>query len=295
MQVLIWLWEKEQLLPVLINFGLFKIYATGTLWGLAVLVSGIAASRAAYRKGFHPLWTWDLVAFAFIGGLILGRLGYFITKPGSLEEGPMEILRVWHGGMSLHWGVLGGFTVAFFHSWRHGLSFRHFSDTLAPALALGLAVSRFGCFLNGCCYGLPCPEGYPLAVTFPTEPMYPGLPASHPTDGLPRYPTQLFHFAANFAVYLILMRLQLRPVVPGGVFAGFFIFYSAGRFVVEFYRDDMVHAFWGLTVAQVASIALIAVGLVMWWAFAKWASREEGGINRKNFDRDCKDPIVSDA
>jgi len=137
------------MLPILINLGFFKIYATGALWGLAVLISGITASRAAYRKGYHPLWMWDLVAYAFIGGLITGRIGYFITEPGSLSEGPMEILRVWHGGMSLHWGVLGGFIVAYIHHRRYGISFLHFADVWAPALALGLAVSRFGCLLGG--------------------------------------------------------------------------------------------------------------------------------------------------
>ncbi len=265
------------MLPVLIDLGPLNIYATGTLWGLAVFISGVTASRAAYRKGFHPLWMWDLVAYAFIGGLIFGRVGYFITKPGSLVDGPMEILRVWHGGMSLHWGVLGGFVVAYIHSRRYGISFLHFADVWAPALALGLAISRFGCFFNGCCYGLECPPHAWYAVVFPSAQMYANMPASYPLDNLPRYPTELMHFVANVIAYLILLRLQLKPVLPGRVFAGFFIFYSIGRFIVEFYRADMVHtSLLGLTVAQVASVAMIVVGLIMWWWFGRLAGKNKG-------------------
>ena len=101
-----------------------------------------------------------------------------------------------------------------------------------------------------------------------------GLPTPYPTDGLPRYPAQLYHVVANVIVYLILLRMQLKPVLPGRVFAGFFIFYSIGRFIVEFWRDDMVYAFWGLTIAQVASIFLIIIGIILWWWFGKSASVE---------------------
>jgi phosphatidylglycerol:prolipoprotein diacylglycerol transferase len=137
------------MLPILLDFGSLKIYATGTLWGLATLVAGITASRACWRRGYHPLWMWDLVAYGFIAGLITGRIGFFITMPGAFEEGFLEIFRVWKGGLSLHWGVLGGFTAAYFHSRRYGINFLHFADIWVPAVALGLAISRFGCLLGG--------------------------------------------------------------------------------------------------------------------------------------------------
>jgi len=107
-------------------------------------------------------------------------------------------------------------------------------------------------------------------------------------DALPRHPAQLYHVVANVIVYLILLRMQLKPVLPGRVFAGFFIFYSVGRFIVEFYRDDMVYAFWGLTVAQVASIFLIIIGLILWWWFGKLAYAERLKNISKNSASECK-------
>jgi phosphatidylglycerol:prolipoprotein diacylglycerol transferase len=98
-----------------------------------------------------------------------------------------------------------------------------------------------------------------------------GMPTAYPTDGVPRHPAQIYHVIANFAVYLILLRMQLKPVLPGRVFAGFFIFYSIGRFIVEFWRDDMVMSYWGLTLAQVASIFLVIAGLILWWWFGRLA------------------------
>jgi phosphatidylglycerol:prolipoprotein diacylglycerol transferase len=94
-------------------------------------------------------------------------------------------------------------------------------------------------------------------------------------DGLPRLPAQLYHVAANLVVYLILLRMQLKPVLPGRALAGFFIFYSIGRFIVEFYRDDMVYTWFGLTVAQVASIGMVIAGIFMWWWFGKIATQRK--------------------
>ena len=137
------------MLPILLDFGFIKIYATGALWGLAVLVAGITISRACFRRGYHPVWIWDLVAMTFLGGLIAARIGFFITTPGSLNEGFVEILKIWKGGLSLHWGVLGGFIIGYVYSRRQGIEFLHFADIWMPGLALGLAVSRFGCLLGG--------------------------------------------------------------------------------------------------------------------------------------------------
>jgi len=137
------------MLPILLDFGFIKIYATGALWGLAVLVAGITISRACFRRGYHPVWVWDLVAMSFLGGLIAARIGFFITTPGSLNEGFVEIFKIWKGGLSLHWGVLGGFIVGYVYSRRQGIEFLHFADIWMPGLALGLTVSRFGCLLGG--------------------------------------------------------------------------------------------------------------------------------------------------
>lgn len=112
-------------------------------------------------------------------------------------------------------------------------------------------------------------------ITYPTEPLPHNLPTPYPMDGLARLPAQLYHVAANLIVYLILLRMQLKPVLPGRALAGFFIFYSIGRFIVEFYRDDMIHTVFGLTVAQVASIILVIIGIVMWWWFGKLARLRE--------------------
>ena len=110
-------------------------------------------------------------------------------------------------------------------------------------------------------------------------------------DGLPRYPTQLYHVAADVIVYLILLRMQLKPVAPGRVFAGFLIFLSIGRFIVEFWRADMVYSYWGLTIAQVASIALVVIGIVLWIWFGRMAACMRLKNISKNSALECKIPL----
>ena len=111
-------------------------------------------------------------------------------------------------------------------------------------------------------------------ITYPTEPLPGDIVTPYPMDGIPRFPAQLYHVVANLVVYLILLRMYLKPVIPGRIFAGFFIFYSIGRFIVEFYRDDMVYTPFGLTVAQVASMVLVIMGIAMWWWFGRLYRRQ---------------------
>ena len=112
----------------------------------------LAAWRAR-REKLNPETIYDLALFVFIGGLVGARGFYVVQYWGTKVQSFWEIFEIWKGGIVLYGSILGG-TVAFFgYRLARPFPLRPMLDVIAPSLALGIAIGRFGCFLNGCCYG----------------------------------------------------------------------------------------------------------------------------------------------
>jgi phosphatidylglycerol:prolipoprotein diacylglycerol transferase len=131
------------------------------------------------------------------------------------------------------------------------------ADAFAPAIALGHAIGRIGCFSAGCCWGKP--THLPWAVTFRSPVAYQlvGVPL-----GVPLHPTQLYESAAEFAIFGILYWRFARPHGRGDIISLYLVLYSVARFLVEFVRNQEQGSLWGtpLDASQWISLALFAVG-----------------------------------
>jgi phosphatidylglycerol:prolipoprotein diacylglycerol transferase len=202
----------------------------------------------------------DLTLVILVGAIVGARLMSVALEWHSYADGNRSPWRIWEGGLSFHGGLIGG-TLAGIALIRHrGLSVRRMVDLLAPSVALGYAITRIGCFLNGCCYGAPTDSAW--GVHFP---------ALDPAQA--RHPTQLYSSALSLVIFGVLLGVRGRLRRPGHLFLLYLILMSAARFGVEHFRRGASAEVFGplapLTWAQVASIA-IALAAGAWMAIDTW-------------------------
>jgi phosphatidylglycerol:prolipoprotein diacylglycerol transferase len=226
---------------------------------LAFLAATAVAVRLGKQRGIQPESIFDLTAFILVSAIIGARLLYVALQWSYFREHPDHIVRLWEGGLSFHGGLVGGLIAGMVYCRRRGLSFLRMGDVVAPGVALGYAIGRVGCFLNGCCYGGP--TDLPWACRFHDPPITgPLTPPSHPT--------QIYASIINLGVFYLLLRIFRRQRITGQVLWSYIVFYAIYRFGIEFLRAGVTAqvAAAGLTQAQWASIGmLLAGGAVLYW------------------------------
>jgi phosphatidylglycerol---prolipoprotein diacylglyceryl transferase len=198
----------------------------------------------------------DLLLYATLGVILGGRLGYVLFyKPAFFVAHPLEIVMVWHGGMSFHGGFLGVVVAAFIFARRHGVPALLLADLLAVAAPVGLFFGRLANFINGELFGRV--SDVPWAMVFPH-----GGP-------LPRHPSQLYEAGLEGLVLFVIVasaafatRARYRP---GLIFGLFLIGYGCARSAVELFREPDAHLGFILgpiTMGQVLSTPMILAGLI---------------------------------
>jgi len=265
--------------PVAFTIGPVSLPGIGTLalpirwYGLMYMVGFLIFStlgRWRARQDWRGISVQDVDDLLFLGvfGVILGgRLGYVLLyKPGEYLAEPLEILKVWHGGMASHGGILGVILVMWLFARSRGRSFLSVADFVVPLLPLGLAAGRLGNFINGELWGRPAdPAVWPWAMVFPQ---------AHDPVPVPRHPSQLYQFALEgVLLFAILWLYSRRPRVAGTVGALFLIGYGSLRFIAEFARepDDFLGLLrWHLSMGQWLSLPMVAGGIAMLiWAYRR--------------------------
>ncbi|MCG3176366.1 MAG: Prolipoprotein diacylglyceryl transferase [Candidatus Omnitrophica bacterium] len=231
--------------PVLFTAGGLTFYTYGLFVALAVAASFVYASVLARRAGLAAQDAADLVFLFFVTGVIGARLFYVVQNGADYVDEPLRAFRLQEGGLVYYGGFLTAAAAGALYGRLRGWPVLRWADVFAPVLALAHAIGRVGCFLNGCCYGRPAPDGWGV--------VYPG-------DDVTRVPVQLFESAALvvLSVYLV-SRLRRDHGRDGRVFAGYLFFYALVRFSVEFMRGDQVTAGF-LSVPQWTSLVLAAAG-----------------------------------
>lgn len=233
--------------PELFHLGPVTIYSWGAMLALALLLLSFLLSRRFREAGINPDYALDLLLITVLAGLIGSRLFYvFFYDWSYFRVHPLEIFSIGVGGVQgLVWygGFFAGALAFYFYvRWRK-LSFWDMADLLAPYLALAYAIVRIGCFLNGCCYGV-C-TNLPWGVVFPD------------VGDLPRHPTQLYSTLINLAIFGLLLKLYPRRTFKGEVFLAYLGLYSLYRFIIEFFRENLL-------VGNILTIAQwIAMGVVI--------------------------------
>jgi phosphatidylglycerol:prolipoprotein diacylglycerol transferase len=186
------------------------------------------------------------------------RVLYVIINWTTFSNDPIEIIRIWHGGLVFYGGFIGACLVALWYLRKHDLSLWNTADILAPSIALGQFIGRLGCFFAGCCYGKPC--DLPWAVTFSD------FDSLAPT-GVPLHPTQLYASINGLVIFLFLLFLRRRKSFEGQLFWVYVLLYGVSRSFIEVFRgDERGVIIEGLvSTSQFIGIIMAGVAVVMLW------------------------------
>ena len=244
--------------PIAFRIAGFEIHTWGILFALGFGLAILVAEMNAHRVGL-PSWLFvESALYVALGALAGARLLYVLLDWNLYAGEPWRVLNTREGGLSLYGGLGGGvLAVALFTHFRH-ISFARFLDAGAPGLILGTGITRLGCFLEGCCWGIPTDGTWGVLTRFA-----PGL----------RQPAQLYEMGLDLILFLVLWYLAPRlSRLPGQLFLVYLGGYSLLRFGVEFVRD--VPHLWGwLTVTQPAALATALVSFGWFWYRARTGRR----------------------
>ena len=252
--------------PVAFSLGPlhFRWYGFMYLLGFA---SAWLLARVRIRQGGQPgpgrrPWTNeefdDLATWIFLGVIAGARVGYVLFYDlFILLEDPLELFRIWNGGMSFHGGLLGVLLAFWCFARKSRRSFLEISDFIAPLIPPGLFFGRIGNFINAEHWGTP--SNLPWAMIFPGA----GL--------LPRHPSQLYEAALEGIVLFTILWVASSRKQGRGLVSGLFaLLYGVFRCVMELVREPDTHigylAFNWLTIGQLLSVPLILVGI---WLIAR--------------------------
>ena len=240
--------------PTLFRIGSFEVTSFGVMVAVGALVGLWIFGRELARRGLPPQGA-DAALAGVLGGLAGAKIIWAIEFSGT---GPFFSLLFSRGGLSWFGGLLGGVGVGLFMLRRYRIPLVPALAAAAPGLAAGHALGRVGCFLVGDDYGTP--SSLPWAVAFPQ-----GLP---PTV-IPVHPTQLYEAAALAVLTMLLLRWRRQGVADAALLGRYFVLAGATRFLIEFIRlgDEIAGP---LTLAQLISLALVAIGTVLFVKSPSW-------------------------
>lgn len=241
--------------PVALSIGTLQLRWYGLMYLAGFALGWVLGRWRAARpgSGWTPPDVDDLLTCVMIGIILGGRLGYvlFYDLPVYLSD-PMEIVRIWNGGMSFHGGLLGVLAAFWYFARTRGRSFLEVSDFIAPLIPQGLFFGRMGNFINGELWGKV--SDVPWAMVFPGA------------GPLPRHPSQLYEaMLEGLVLFILLWFFSARKHKPGAVSGLFAVGYAVFRFAVEFVRVPDAQlgylAFGWLTMGQLLCMPLLLVGL----------------------------------
>lgn len=248
--------------PVALSIGPIAI----RWYALAYLAGFLLGWRTCLRlarqnpKGPAPQLFDDFLSWAVIGTVLGGRLGYVLFYQADYYFAhPLEMLQVWHGGMSFHGGALGVIGAAWLFTRSRKTGFFAFTDLLAVVTPIGLGLGRIANFVNGELYGRV--TDVPWGMVFPRG------------GDLPRHPSQLYEAGLEglvlFSLMLLLARQEKLRARPGFLSGFFLLGYGAFRFAVEFFREpdqQLGFLYAGATMGQLLCLPMILFGLylILW-------------------------------
>ena len=268
-------WLGRTFQPAIHWYGVMYLLAFVVAWWL-----GRARIRAGRLPGIDVNAFGDLMFYGMLGVVLGGRIGYVLFYSfGDFLGDPLMLLRVWDGGMSFHGGLLGVLFAAWLWARKHKLHFFDVMDFVAPWVPPGLGFGRLGNYIGAELWGKYTNAGW--GVVFPTDPQFAGWNAqqlqaqfaSGALDGFARHPSQLYQAVLEgLVMFTVLWWYSSKPRPRYAVSGMFALLYGLFRFAVEFVRvpdaqmgDGGYLAFGWLTMGQVLSLPLVALGVFLLW------------------------------
>ncbi len=256
--------------PDLFHIGSFPVKSYGLMLAISFLLGLKLAQVRARRLGIEPHRLADLAIVIMVAAIVGSRLFYVLTHLDQYRGDWLDAVAFWNGlyGLSMLGGVLlavvCGFVMMRLRSWP----LWKLADAVIPSFALGMFITRIGCYLNGCCFGMPTDSW--VGVCFPRG----SLPSQ--ALGWPHsiHPAQLYLSLAGLYILIVLLWADRRAHFPGFIFSLFLGLYGATRFGAEELRyfdhaPNMLLGYSeiagrpGITDNQLISLAMLAGGLLL--------------------------------
>lgn len=256
------------------NIGPLTIHFYGIIIMLGVVAATYLARREANRRGQNGDLVWDMLVWMLIAGIVGARLWHILTpSPSLVAQGvttyyylthPLDAIAIWKGGLGIAGAVVGGAIALYFFVRRHHLSMLTWLDILAPAVALGQAIGRWGNFFNQELYGAP--TTLPWAIYIDPQ---------HRLSGFENqayyHPTFLYESIWNMGNMLLLLWISRRfkdRLKTGDIFLLYLIVYPLGRFLLEFLRLDSSQLA-GINANQ-ALMLVVMIGASLIFGLRRW-------------------------
>ena len=231
-------------------FGI-PIYPHGLLIAVGFLAGSWVLLRYARRDGMPTEPLVDGLSWVAVGSLVGTRGVWVLGNPTELDS-PIEVLMLWHGGMTLYGGILGGLVAGVLYLRRHRLPVLRTLDLAAPGLALGLVLGRVSDLIIGDHLGKP--TGLPWGFRYVGD----NPPGDAPAIGAVVHPVALYDVVLVSILFVALVVFLRRPRAHGSAAALFAVWYATDRLLLDFLRTDPTRAF-GLTGTQLSSVVVLVV------------------------------------
>jgi phosphatidylglycerol:prolipoprotein diacylglycerol transferase len=252
-----------------------RFYAMSLMAG--ILAAAVLIAYRAKKAGEDKDILWDGLVWVVVAGIVGARIYHVLTPPPSMGitvldylSDPGRAIAIWKGGLGVPGALIGGGIAAYVYTRRRGVDFWKWADFIAPGVALGQAVGRLGNYFNQELYGKP--TDLPWAVTISPENRLPGYQAYSRF-----HPMFLYEMILNLLICSGLIWIGDRyteKLRAGDLLGLYVIFYSVGRFVLEFWKLDAPAFGQGLTIAQVLSIVAAGGGALFIWIRHRLGARQ---------------------
>jgi len=222
--------------PTLFHIGPLPVHGYGTMLAIGFLVGMYLAQRDSKHFNISEKKLGDLFPWIILGAAAGARLFHvLVERPSYFFAHPLDIFKLWDGGVTFYGGLIGAVIVAYIFTKKNKMNLLDLTDFLVPYLALGMVFGRLGCFLAGCCYGVPTEVPWGIAVTNTdsiTRPL-----------GIALHPTQLYQALVNLITFMVTYRNTWRKKFRGQNLLLFGLIYPMGRSIVEIFRGDAIRGY----------------------------------------------------
>ncbi len=255
--------------PEIFHIGPLALRSYGLMLAISFFLGLWYIIRRSRRENVNVNFVINLAFVVIFSGLVGARLSFVLFHLGEFASDPLSAVNPFGSGgqfgimgMNLYGGVLLSIISGYVYVRRKKQPLWRIFDIFAPTVALGIGITRIGCFLNGCCFGVP--TSLPWCIHFPDG----SIPYSQFGDAC-LHPTQLYSSLYGFLLFLALHYFDRYKKFYGAAFAVLLMVEAFFRFVIEsvrYYEPEMIIRFGGVsfTYNHLVAIGLFVLGLVLW-------------------------------
>lgn len=237
----------------ILKIGPVTIYGYGLMIGLGVLAAFFMADKRTKRKGLDADFIFYLGIVSLIMGFVCAKLLFVILDFKTIINSPQPLQALAGTGFIVYGGIIGGVLTAMVYCRIKKAPFLRYFDLAAPSISIAQGFGRIGCLLAGCCYGRETDS--PLGIIFHNSDFAP--------NGVRLIPTQILSSAGDFLITIILLLFARKERAAGRVGGLYIILYAAGRFIIEYFRNDYRGSFGPLSTSQLIAIIVLIPGILL--------------------------------